>query len=74
MTRKIRSTERQLFEIASTQIGSMAKLVHQVDPGTVVAARVSPKEALAILTDIKAIQGWFDALLSTQPRSRGRLK
>jgi hypothetical protein len=74
MTRKIRSTERRLFKIASTQIGSMAKLAHQVDPGTLVAVRVSPKKALAIFTDIKAIQEWFDALLSTEPRSRGRLK
>ena len=74
MTRKIRSTERQLFEIASAQIETMAKLAHHIDPGTVVAVTVSPEKALAFLSDIETIQEWFDVLLGKQPSIRRRLK
>lgn len=62
MTYKICTNKQRKYDLALHQLACMAEVAHQVHPRILLLFCPSSREAIAILTNIRAIREWFDAL------------
>jgi hypothetical protein len=70
MTLKNRTKKQHKYDLAARQIACMAEVAHQVHPRIVRESRRPPKEAVALIINIRAIREWLNALEQREPGSR----